>query len=97
MIRSALTLTLTFTFTFTLTLTLTSTARASEPELFGLGPRAGALAGLGAADAEGYDATYANPAGLVGPTRRRLTIGYVGGAYHLRLDGIKHPSIPPAA
>ena len=83
-----------FTITIAFTLTFTSAALASEPELFGLGPRAGALAGLGAADAEGYDATYANPAGLIGPTRRRLTIGYVGADYHLRLDGVKHPVDP---
>jgi long-chain fatty acid transport protein len=69
--------------------TLSRPARASEPELFGLGARAGAMAGLGAADAEGYDAAYANPAGLIGPTRRRLTLGYVGGIYHLRLDGAR--------
>jgi long-chain fatty acid transport protein len=62
-----------------------ATARASTPDLFGMGARSGALAGTGAADAEGYDAAYLNPAGLVGPTRRRLTVGYVGARYHLSL------------
>jgi len=66
-------------------------ARASEPELFGLGARSGGMAGLGAADAEGYDSTYANPAGLVGPTRRRLTVGYVLARYDLKLDGAARP------
>ncbi|HEY7957260.1 MAG TPA: hypothetical protein VII38_18265 [Polyangia bacterium] len=66
-------------------------ARASEPDLFGMGARAGAMAGLGAADAEGYDATYANPAGLVGPTRRRLTVGYVLARYQLQMDRAARP------
>jgi hypothetical protein len=61
-------------------------ARASEPEMFGMGARSSAMAGTGAADAEGYDATYANPAGLVGPTRRRLTLGFAGARYQLYLD-----------
>src|SRR5262249_14919980 len=65
-----------------------ATASASEPDLFGMGARSGALAGAGAADAEGYDAAYLNPAGLVGPTRRRLTVGYVGARYHLSLLGM---------
>jgi long-chain fatty acid transport protein len=70
---------------------LAAPAAASEPDLFGFGARAGALAGTGAADAEGYDAVYANPAGLVGPTRRRLTIGYVLARYDLTLDGPHRP------
>jgi long-chain fatty acid transport protein len=68
-----------------------SRARASEPELFGMGARGGAMAGTGVADAEGYEATYTNPAGLVGPTRRRLTLGYVHAGYGLSLDGTHHP------
>jgi long-chain fatty acid transport protein len=59
--------------------------------MFGLGPRASGMAGLGAADAEGWEATYENPAGLVGPTRRRLTVGYVGARYRLSLDGADRP------
>jgi len=55
--------------------------------MFGMGPRSSGLAGLGAADAEGWDATYSNPAGVVGPKRRRLTLGYVGARYRLSLDG----------
>jgi long-chain fatty acid transport protein len=62
-------------------------ASASEPDLFGLGPRSGAMAGMGVADAEGWEATYLNPAGVVGPKRRRLTLGYVGARYGLSLDG----------
>jgi long-chain fatty acid transport protein len=66
-------------------------ARASEPEMFGMGARSPGMAGTGVADAEGYDATYTNPAGLVGPTNRRLTIGYVHAGYSLNLDGTHRP------
>jgi len=66
-------------------------ARASEPEMFGMGARSPGMAGTGVADAEGYDATYTNPAGLVGPTRRKLTLGYVHAGYRLNLDGIHRP------
>jgi long-chain fatty acid transport protein len=66
-------------------------ARSSEPEMFGMGARSAAMAGTGVADAEGYDAAYTNPAGVVGPTRRRLTIGWVYGGYRLRLDSANHP------
>jgi long-chain fatty acid transport protein len=68
-----------------------SVAHASAPDMFGMGARSGAMAGTGAADAEGYDAAYVNPAGLVGPTRRRLTVGYVLGRYQLRLLGAAKP------
>ncbi|MCU1281618.1 MAG: hypothetical protein JWM53_5164 [bacterium] len=68
-----------------------SAARASEPEMFGMGARGPGMAGTGAADAEGYDATYSNPAGLVGATNRRLTLGYVHAGYGLNLDGAHRP------
>jgi long-chain fatty acid transport protein len=64
---------------------------ASEPEMFGMGARTPGMAGTGVADAEGYDATYTNPAGLVGPTARRLTLGYVHAGYRLNLDGAHRP------
>jgi long-chain fatty acid transport protein len=66
-------------------------ATGSEPEMFGMGGRSGAMAGTGVADAEGYDATYTNPAGVVGPTRRRLTLGYIHAGYRFRLDGAARP------
>src|SRR3569623_1782971 len=47
---------------------------ASEPEMVGMGARTPGMAGTGVADAEGYDATYTNPAGLVGPPARRLPL-----------------------
>lgn len=66
-------------------------AGASEPEMFGMGARSAGMAATGVADAEGYDATYANPAGLVAPTTRRLTLGYVHAGYRLNLDGMHRP------
>jgi long-chain fatty acid transport protein len=72
-------------------LVASSLAQASEPEMFGMGARSPGLAGTGVADAEGYDATYANPAGLIAPTRRRLTLGYVHAGYRLDLDGKHRP------
>lgn len=71
---------------------LSSSAQASVPDLFGLGGRSPAMAATGVAEAEGYDATYLNPAGVVGPTRRRLTLGYIGARFQLRLDGRDHPT-----
>jgi long-chain fatty acid transport protein len=64
-----------------------SAVLASEPEMFGMGPRAAAMAGTGAADANDWEATYENPAGLTAATQRRLTLGYAGARYHLSLDG----------
>ena len=70
---------------------LPSLAAASEPELFGVGARSAAMGDTGTADAEGWEASYANPAGVVGPKRRRITVGYVGAQYHLTLDGAHDP------
>ena len=64
-------------------------ARASAPELFGLSPRSAALAGGGVADGDGWDQAYTNPAGLVDATRRRLSLGYIGARYALRLEELK--------
>jgi hypothetical protein len=61
-------------------------ARASLPELFGFGARASAMAGTGAAYATGYEATYANPAGLWAG-RRHLSLGLTYGGYGVSLDG----------
>jgi len=59
-----------------------ASAQASLPELFGLGGRVSAMAGTGAAYATGFDATYANPAGLWS-SGRQLTVGTVYGGYGL--------------
>lgn len=72
-----------------LTATLASVrpAAASPLELFGFGGRSPALAGTGATDAAGFDSTYLNPAGLADIPRKRLTLGYLVGDFHLALDG----------
>ena len=77
-------------FAVVLALTLAGGARASEPEMFGMGARTPGMGATGVASADGYDATYTNPAGLVGPTNRRLTLGYVHAGYQLSLDGMHH-------
>jgi long-chain fatty acid transport protein len=59
--------------------------------MFGMGARTPGMGATGVASADGYDATYTNPAGLVGPTNRRLTLGYVHAGYQLSLDGMHHP------
>ena len=60
-------------------------AQASLPEMFGLGARTGAMAGTGAAFATGFDAAYANPAGLW-ESGRRLSIGGVYGGYRVQMS-----------
>jgi long-chain fatty acid transport protein len=74
-----------------LVLLWSAAALGSEPELFGVGARSAAMGGTGAAEAEGWEAVYTNPAGVVGPERRRITVGYVGAQYGLNLDGQKDP------
>ena len=59
--------------------------------MFGMGARTPGMGATGVADAEGYDATYTNPAGLVAPTNRRLTLGYVHAGYQFSLDGAHRP------
>lgn len=73
---------------------LVATAAASPPDLFGFGGRTPGLAMTGSSYVDGYEAVFANPAGL-GPTRRRnLTIGFVGGGFQLRLDDESFPLTP---
>ncbi len=66
---------------------------ASPADLFGVGARSQALAGAGAADAEGYEATYGNPALLARERRRRLNLGWQVATFRLRADG---PAAPGA-
>ncbi len=74
---------------------LASIAHASPQDLFGYGGRTPALGMTGTSYAEGYEAVFANPAGL-GPVRRRaLGVGFSGGAFALSLDGERSPLTPP--
>ena len=71
-----------------------SSAAASLPELFGLGGRVSAMANTGAAYATGFDAAYANPAGLW-QSGRQLTLGTVYGGYGLSLRSPQDGNISP--
>lgn len=71
-----------------------STAQASPQDLFGYGGRTPGLAMTGASYAEGYEAVFANPAGL-GPVRTRgLNLGMHGAGFSLNLDGERHALEP---
>jgi long-chain fatty acid transport protein len=70
-------------------LALAAEAQASPLELFGFGGRSPALAATGAATAEGFDATYLNPAGLADVRGKRLSAGTLFGTF--ALDGIDRP------
>lgn len=71
-----------------------SPASASPQDLFGYGARTQGLAMTGTSYAEGYEAVFANPAGLAPVRRRSLTIGFQGGGYQLRIDDVGHPLVP---
>lgn len=67
-------------------------AAASPQDLFGYGARPVSMAGVGAAFADDYSAVHANPAGLSRLRQRSLTLGYVGTAFWLDLDGRHFPA-----
>ncbi len=71
-------------------LLVSTQAHASLPDLFSFGPRSSALGGTGIAYDTGYEATYANPAGLWAG-RRQLTIGVVYGGYNVTLGCSPYP------
>ena len=70
-------------------------AHASPQDLFGFGGRTSAMAMTGTSYAEGYEAVYANPAGLAVSRRRNLTVGFQGAGYQVTLDGERQPLTPP--
>lgn len=69
---------------FAAALVCAAPAAASPLELYGSGGRTPALGGAGVATTAGFDSVYTNPAGLGDVTRRRLTLGAMGG--HLALS-----------
>ncbi len=72
-----------------------ASAHASPQDVFGFGGRTTGMAMTGASYAEGYEAVFANPAGL-GPVRRRgLNIGLHGAGFQLALDG-ERQALEPA-
>jgi long-subunit fatty acid transport protein len=60
-----------------------SRAAASPEDVFGFGIRSMALGATGPASAEGYEATYGNPALLSLSRARQLSLGFVGAAFDL--------------
>jgi len=60
--------------------------RASAPDLFGFGMRTSAMGATGAAHANGYESTYANPAGLPDAYNKRLSVGYLFGSFDLGMS-----------
>lgn len=69
------------------TIAIERPAHATAADVLGIGMRSPAMGGTGAADAAGYEANYLNPAGLVDPSPRRLTLGYSFARYRVTLDG----------
>jgi hypothetical protein len=64
-----------------------SLAHASPEDIYGWGPRSGAMAGTGAASSDGADAAYTNPALLSRIHHNQLTIGFSGETFDLHADG----------
>lgn len=64
-----------------------SRASASPQDLFGYGGRTTGMAMTGASYVDGYEAVYANPAGLAPVRTRGLYVGFHGAGYQLRIDG----------
>jgi len=78
-------------FVLGMSLGLARTAGASPAEQFGFGPRAQAMAGIGAAVAEGFDTTYENPALLSRIHERQLGLGWQSARFALYADGPNAP------
>ncbi len=69
-------------------------AHASPQDLFGFGGRTTAMAMTGSSYAEGYEAVFANPAGLAMSRRRQLNLGFHAAGYRLRINGQESPLEP---
>lgn len=65
---------------------VSSRAAASPQDLFGYGPRTQAMAMTGSSYATGFEATFANPAGLADTRRYVLTLGFSANDFQLRVD-----------
>src|SRR5690606_8788707 len=62
-------------------------ARASSIDLFGYGARGGAMAGVVAAQANGHEAVYYNPAGLAFHTGPSFAVGFQAAHYFMKVNG----------
>ncbi len=67
------------------------TASASPEDIFSYGTRSPAMGGTGAASAEGFEATYLNPALLSRLRDRKLTLGLQTAAFSLDAEGAGLP------
>src|SRR5690606_15583771 len=75
-------------------LTAPRSAEASPQDLFGYGGRTPALGMTGASYATGYEAVYANPAGLGHTRDRGIFLGAQAHGFALRLDAEPFPLEP---
>lgn len=64
-----------------------SEAGASPQDVLGYGARSSALAGAGAAYAEGFEAVYTNPSLLVLSRHKELALGFTGAVFQLEASG----------
>jgi long-chain fatty acid transport protein len=71
---------------------LTASASASPEDLFGFGGRSPAMAGMGAAMADDYEAAYANPALLSRIRSMKLSLGLQGASFDLHAAEAGFPS-----
>jgi long-chain fatty acid transport protein len=74
-------------------LSVAVTAQASPEDIFGFGPRSGAMAGVGTASSDDYEAAYTNPALISRLRMKTLVVGYQGAAFDLHANG---PGLPGA-
>ncbi len=70
-------------------------ALASPEDLFGYGARSPGMGATGPASAEGFEATYANPALLSRLRDRKLSLGWQGATFHLTANGPGLPGLIP--
>jgi long-chain fatty acid transport protein len=68
-----------------------SSAAASPEDIFGYGPRSAAMAGVGPASSNDYEAAYTNPALISRIHLKTLMVGYQGAVFDLSATG---PGLP---
>lgn len=73
------------------TLLVATSAAASPEDIFGYGPRSGAMGGVGVASSDDYEAAYTNPALISRIRLKTLMIGYQSAVFDLHAQG---PGLP---
>ena len=69
---------------------------ASPEDLFGYGPRPGAMGGLGGAVSDDFSSVHSNPAGLSRASALAFTVGYQGAGFGLSTRRAGQPPEHPA-